>query len=63
MNKYKVGQVVYYLLMNNPCKSKIVDFRLEGGIYYYTDNIFNNIKECYLFTTKEECVKYHSVLR
>jgi hypothetical protein len=66
MNKFKKGQKVFYLLMDSPCQSNVVDFYTKGGITFYVDSLFNNIKECYLFTSRKDlftsrkdCVEFH----
>ena len=59
MNKFKKGQKIFYLLMDSPCQSKVIDFYTKDGAIFYVDVLFNNIKECYLFSTKEDCLEYH----
>ena len=60
MNKFQKGQKIFYFLMDSPCQSKVIDFYVIGGEVFYVDSLFNNIKECYVFSTKKECVEYHS---
>jgi len=59
MNKYKKGQRVFYLLMDSPCQSTVVDFYNKDGVTFYVDALFNNIKECYLFPTRKDCIEFH----
>jgi len=59
MNKFKKGQRVFYLFMDSPCQSKIMDFYTKDGEIFYIDALFNNIKECYLFTNRIDCIKFH----
>ena len=60
MNKFQKGQKIFYFLMDSPCQSKILDFYIKDGEVFYVDALFNNIKECYIFTSKKECVEYHN---
>jgi len=46
--------------MDSPCQSKVIDFYIKDGEVFYVDALFNNIKECYVFSTKKECIEYHS---
>jgi hypothetical protein len=59
MNKFKKGQRVFYLLMGSTCQSNIVDFYSKDGIIFYVDDLFDNIKECYLFTNRKSCIEFH----
>jgi hypothetical protein len=60
MNKFQKGQKIFYYLMDSPCQSKVIDFHIKDGQVYYIDALFNNIKECYVFGSKKECVEYHN---
>jgi hypothetical protein len=60
MNKFQKGQKIFYFLMDSTCQSKVVDFYIKDGQVYYVDALFNNIKECYVFVSKRECVEYHN---
>ena len=59
MNKFKKGQRVFYLLMGSTCQSNIVDFYTKDGIIFYVDDLFDNIKEFYLFTNIKSCIEFH----
>lgn len=59
VNKFDKGDRIYYLLMDSICKSSVKDFYLKDGKYLYIDNIFNDIKEEYIFTTRKECLEFH----
>jgi len=60
MNKFQKGQRIFYFLMDSPCQSKVVDFYIVDDQVFYVDSLFNNIKECYVFATKKECIEYHT---
>lgn len=45
--------------MDSICVSKVKDFYLKDGKYLYIDNIFNEIKEEYIFNTRKECLEFH----
>lgn len=60
MNKFNKGQRVFYFLMNSPCQSSVIDFYIKDDEIFYVDALFNNIKECYLFLSKKECIDYHN---
>ena len=60
MNKFNKGQKVFYFLMDSPCQSRIIDFYIKDNEIFYVDSLFNNIKECYLFSSKKDCIDYHN---
>lgn len=58
-SKFSKGQKIYYLFMDSICQSKIIDVKKEGHQWIYTDALFNNIKEEYIFLTKKDCIEFH----
>ncbi len=58
-SKFSKGQKIYYLFMDSVCQSKIIDVKKEGDSWIYTDALFNNIQERYIFLNKKDCIKFH----
>jgi len=58
-NKYNKGQRIFYFFMDSICQSTIIDFYIKEGEVFYIDSLFKNIKECYIFSSRKECVEYH----
>ena len=57
--EFNIGEKIYYLFMDSVCESTIKDSYVKDGENFYVDNIFDNLKECYLFRSPKECKEYH----
>jgi len=59
VNKFNIGDKIYYLFMDSICQSEVRDFYLKDGEYFYVDKIFDNIKEEYIFSDRKKCIEFH----
>lgn len=57
--KFNVGDKIYYLFMDSVCESIIKGSYVKDGENFYIDNIFDNLKECYIFNSPKECKEFH----
>jgi hypothetical protein len=57
--KFNIGDKIYYLFMDSVCESTIKNSYTKNGENLYSDNIFDNLKECYIFKSPKECIEFH----
>lgn len=58
-SKFNIGDKIYYLFMDSVCESSVRDIYTKDGEIFYIDNIFDNLKECYIFSSPKECLEFH----
>lgn len=58
--KYKIGDKIYYYLMDSLCQTFIIDFYIKDDQVFYVDKIFDNLKEEYIFKCRKECINFHN---
>lgn len=56
---YNKGEKIYYYLMDSLCQSRVVDFYIKDKEVFYIDSLFDNLKECFVFNKRKECISYH----